>query len=106
LASTHAQLAFEHIPGFVVLMVNMKSCNEAWRANRPIVIFPFRDDKVRGNRSQNPSRFSTSHTLRKSAWIRAKDFPKDFYSEIESFARGEMPIFDSRREAVAWLVQD
>jgi len=44
--------------------------------------------------------------IKKSASIGAKDFPKDFYSEIESFARRGMPIFDSRREAVAWLVQD
>ena len=44
--------------------------------------------------------------IKKSAWIGAKDFPKGFYSEIESFARRQMPIFDSRQEAVAWLVQD
>src|SRR5882762_8112929 len=44
--------------------------------------------------------------IKKSAWIGAKDFPKSFYSEIESFARRQMPIFDSRQEAVAWLVQD
>ncbi len=44
--------------------------------------------------------------IKKSAWIGAKNFPQEFYAEITSFARREMPIFDSRQEAVAWLVQD
>ena len=44
--------------------------------------------------------------IKKSAWIGAKNFPKEFYDEISSFARREMPIFESRQEAIAWLVQD
>ena len=44
--------------------------------------------------------------IKKSAWIGARNFPQEFYAEITSFARREMPVFDSRQEAVAWLVQD
>jgi len=44
--------------------------------------------------------------IKKSAWIGAKNFPQEFYAEITGFARREMPVFDSRQEAVAWLVQD
>ena len=44
--------------------------------------------------------------IRKSAWIGAKNFPAQFYRQITSFARREMPIFESRQEAVAWLVRD
>ena len=44
--------------------------------------------------------------IKKSAWIGAKNFPQELYAQITTFARREMPIFDSREEAVAWLVQD
>jgi hypothetical protein len=44
--------------------------------------------------------------IKKSAWIGAKNFPQEFYAEITGFAQREMPVFGSRREAVAWLVQD
>jgi len=44
--------------------------------------------------------------IKKSAWLGAKNFPQEFYAEIKGFARREMPVFDSRQEAVAWLVQD
>jgi hypothetical protein len=44
--------------------------------------------------------------IKKSAWIGAKDFPQEFYAEITSFARREMPIFNSRQQALDWLVQD
>jgi len=44
--------------------------------------------------------------IKKSAWLGAKNFPQEFYAEIKGFARREMAVFDSRQEAVAWLVQD
>ena len=44
--------------------------------------------------------------IKKSAWIGAKNFPYKFYTEITHFARREMPTFDSREEAVEWLVRD
>jgi hypothetical protein len=44
--------------------------------------------------------------IKKSAWIGAKNFPHKFYTEITGFARREMPIFDTREEAVAWLLRD
>jgi len=44
--------------------------------------------------------------IKKSAWIGAQDFPQEFYAEITSYARRDMPIFDSRERALDWLVQD
>lgn len=44
--------------------------------------------------------------IKKSAWIGATDFPKEFYEDIARFARRELPIFKSRQQALNWLVQD
>ena len=44
--------------------------------------------------------------IKKSAWIGAQDFPQEFYAEITSYARRDMPIFNSRERALDWLVQD
>ena len=44
--------------------------------------------------------------IKKSAWIGAKDFPQESYAEITSYARRDMPIFDTREQALDWLVQD
>jgi hypothetical protein len=42
--------------------------------------------------------------IKKTAWIGAESFPEEFKKELTSFARREFPIFDSREEALAWLV--
>ena len=44
--------------------------------------------------------------IKKAAWIGAKAFPHTFYTEITRFARREMPIFNSRKEALEWLLRD
>jgi hypothetical protein len=44
--------------------------------------------------------------IKKSAWIGAEDFPPELYAEITSYARRDMPIFDSRKQALDWLVRD
>ena len=44
--------------------------------------------------------------INRSAWIGAQNFPREFHKEITTFSRREMPIFNSRQEAVDWLVQN
>jgi hypothetical protein len=44
--------------------------------------------------------------IKKSTWIGAEDFPPEFYAEITSYARRDMPIFNSRERALDWLLQD
>jgi hypothetical protein len=44
--------------------------------------------------------------INRSAWIGAQNFPHEFHKEITTFSRREMPIFNSRQEAVDWLVQN
>lgn len=44
--------------------------------------------------------------IKKSAWIGDRNFPQAFYTEIASFARRDVPVFNSRQDAVAWLIRD
>jgi hypothetical protein len=43
--------------------------------------------------------------VKKSALIRAESLPQQFYEDMKNFARRELPIFASREEALAWLVE-
>lgn len=44
--------------------------------------------------------------VKKSALIGTETLPQEFYEQMKSFSRRELPIFASREEALAWLVQD
>jgi hypothetical protein len=44
--------------------------------------------------------------IRKTAWIGAGSFPPQFYESLKSFSRREFPVFETREEALAWLVAD
>ena len=44
--------------------------------------------------------------VKKSALIGTDSLPEKFYEQIKSFSGRELPIFASREEALAWLVQD
>jgi hypothetical protein len=44
--------------------------------------------------------------VKKSALIGTESLPGEFYEEIKSFSRRELPIFKTREEALAWLVGD
>jgi hypothetical protein len=40
--------------------------------------------------------------VKKSALIGTKTLPKEFYEQMKSFSRRELPIFATREEALAW----
>ena len=44
--------------------------------------------------------------VKKSAWVGAEDFPEVFSMSMKSFSRREFPSFETREEALAWLVMD
>ena len=43
--------------------------------------------------------------VRKSALIGTETLPPEFYEEMKSFSRRELPIFANRDEPLAWLVR-
>ena len=44
--------------------------------------------------------------VKKSALIGTESLPREFYEDMKSFSRRELPIFSSRNEALKWLVGD
>jgi hypothetical protein len=44
--------------------------------------------------------------VKKSAWMGAEKFPRVFSEELSSFSRREFPVFETQREALAWLTKD
>jgi len=44
--------------------------------------------------------------VKKSAWVGAKNFPKVISESMKSFSRREFPSFETREEALTWLVKD
>ena len=43
--------------------------------------------------------------VKRSALIGTESLPKEFYEDMKSFSRRELPIFANRKEALAWLVE-
>ena len=44
--------------------------------------------------------------VKKSAWTGTKTFPQVFSENVRSFSRREFPVFETRKEALAWLTKD
>jgi hypothetical protein len=44
--------------------------------------------------------------IKKSAWVGAESFPEAFRDSLKSFSRREFPTFQTRQEALDWLVED
>lgn len=42
--------------------------------------------------------------VRKSALIGTEKLPRQFYEDLKTFSRRVLPIFESREEALAWLI--
>lgn len=44
--------------------------------------------------------------VNKSALIGTESLPREFYEDMKSFSRRELPIFENREEALKWLTAD
>ncbi len=44
--------------------------------------------------------------VKKSALIGTESLPRQFYEDMKTFSRRELPTFETREEALAWLVRD
>ncbi len=44
--------------------------------------------------------------VKKSAWTGTKTFPQVFSENVRSFSRREFPVFETRKEALAWLTKE
>jgi|SRR5580658_383259 hypothetical protein len=44
--------------------------------------------------------------VRKSAFVGIESLPREFYENLKGFSRREFPAFETRDEALAWLVKN
>jgi hypothetical protein len=44
--------------------------------------------------------------VKKSALVGIGNLPREFYENLKSFSRREFPVFETRDEALAWLVKN
>ncbi len=44
--------------------------------------------------------------VKKSAWVGTASLPKVFYENFKSFSQRDFPAFETREEAMDWLVKD
>lgn len=44
--------------------------------------------------------------VKKTAWVGAESFPPEFHKSLSSFSGRKFPVFETRDEALAWLVKD
>lgn len=44
--------------------------------------------------------------LKRSAWVGIEGLPKVFYENLKSFSQRDLPTFNTREEALEWLVSD
>jgi hypothetical protein len=44
--------------------------------------------------------------LKRSAWVGAANLPKAFYEGLKTFSKRDLPLFKTREEALAWLLEE
>jgi hypothetical protein len=44
--------------------------------------------------------------VKRSAWVGTKSLPKVFYENFKTFSQRDFPTFETREEAMDWLVKD
>jgi len=44
--------------------------------------------------------------VKKTAWVGAGTFAQEYYRSLSSFSGRKFPVFETRDEALAWLVKD
>lgn len=44
--------------------------------------------------------------LKRSAWVGIEGLPKVFYENLKSFSQRDLPTFNTREEALEWLVSE
>ena len=62
-------------------------------------------DRIAIDRLKEGTVFDKPH-LKRSAWVGVESLPKVFYEHIKSFSRRDLPTFQTREEAMDWLVSE
>ena len=44
--------------------------------------------------------------VKRSAWVGTESLPQVFYEHFKNFSQRDLPVFETREEALEWLVQE
>jgi hypothetical protein len=44
--------------------------------------------------------------VKRAAWVGAQNLPNVFYENFKTFSRRDLPLFDTREEALEWLTSE
>src|ERR1700689_631848 len=62
-------------------------------------------DRIAIERLKESAVFDRPH-LKRSAWVGIEKLPKVFYEHIKNFSQRDLPTFETREQAMDWLVSD
>ncbi len=62
-------------------------------------------DRIAIERMKESTVFDRPH-LKRSAWVGIEKLPKVFYEHIKNFSQRDLPAFETREEAMDWLVSE
>lgn len=62
-------------------------------------------DRIAFERIKVAAVFDRPH-LKRSAWVGIESIPKVFFEHIKTFSQRDLPTFNTREEALDWLVTD
>ena len=62
-------------------------------------------DRIAIERMKESAVFDRPH-LKRSAWVGIEKLPKVFYEHIKNFSQRDLPAFETREEAMDWLVSE
>jgi hypothetical protein len=62
-------------------------------------------DRIAIDRLKETAVFDRPH-LKRSAWVGIEKLPKVFYEHIKNFSQRDLPAFETREQAMDWLVSE
>jgi len=62
-------------------------------------------DRIAIDHLKESAVFDRPH-LKRSAWVGIQKLPKVFYQHIKNFSQRDLPAFETREEAMDWLVSE
>jgi hypothetical protein len=109
--------------GKQILLVDLSHCTPAEVAKIALVVPSYVTSEPRGSvllladftgaefdriaieRMKESTVFDRPH-LKRSAWVGIEKLPKVFYEHIKNFSQRDLPAFETREEAMDWLVSE
>jgi hypothetical protein len=115
------RISFIEHKGKQILLVDLSHCTPAEVAKMALLVPSYVTSEPRGSvllladftgaefdriaidRMKESAVFDRPH-LKRSAWVGIEKLPKVFYEHIKNFSQRDLPAFETREQAMDWLV--